>query len=80
VSTISLRTGRSAALHPPLKVRGPPTLVLGSLPMHRLGGPDPYRAIGPAEDTRRKLDALKMKNVYGKVRAVAWRGQGDGGG
>jgi hypothetical protein len=48
--------------------------------MHRLGGPDPYRAIGPAEDTRRKLDALKMKNVYGKVRAVAWRGQGDGGG
>ena len=67
VSAISLQTGRAANLVPSLFVKGPPTVVLGSFLMHRLDGPRPGSYIGPAEDTRRKLDAIKMKKVYGKV-------------
>ena len=68
VSSISLRTGRKAHLHPVANVRGPPTVVLGSFTMHRLVGGKSGKVIGPVEDTRRKLDALKMKRcVYGRV-------------
>jgi len=67
ISAISLQTGRAANLLPSLFVKGPPTVVLGSFLMHRLEGPRPGTFIGPAEDTRRKLDAIKMKKVYGRV-------------
>jgi predicted methyltransferase len=67
VSSISLNTGRAAVLHPLPFVKGPPTVVLGSLAMHRTGGANGFTSVGPAEDTRRKLDAVKMKKVYGKV-------------
>lgn len=67
ISAVSLQTGRAANLLPSLHVKGPPTVVLGSYRMHRLDGPRPGRYLGPAEDTRRKLDAIKMKKVYGKV-------------
>lgn len=67
ISVVSLKTGRAANLLPSRYVKGPPTVVLGSFLMHRLDGPRPGSYIGPAEDTRRKLDAVKMKKVYGKV-------------
>ncbi len=67
ISVVSLKTGRAANLLPSRYVKGPPTVVLGSFLMHRLDGPRPGSYIGPAEDTRRKLDAIKMKKVYGKV-------------
>ena len=67
ISAISLQTGRAANLLPSLFVKGPPTVVLGSFLMHRLEGSRPGTFIGPAEDTRRKLDAIKMKKVYGRV-------------
>jgi len=68
ISSVSLRTGRKASLHSMPNVRGPPTVILGNFPMHRLvGGSNSRMTIGPVEDTRRKLDALKMKRVYGRV-------------
>lgn len=36
VTSISLKTGRAAVLHPPKGIRGPPTVFLGSFPMHRI--------------------------------------------